>query len=266
MYSRFQDIHHALIGLGERYTDFDIVSKVLNSLTDEWERKVLAIEEANDLSTMKPEELIGNLMSYEVNMQAKKDQAQERKNVAFHAEKEESESEDEDLAFIAKNFKKFLRYRKGNKNGFKKNFLNKPSSSNIECFNCHKKGHMQKDCQEQMKENQKSFNNKNKKDKFKKKAFSVTWDDSDSSSSENDSDSDNEQANVCFMAQESEVNNLTFDDLIEVNTELLNTIKTLKKKLKETRENQNKAEFERDMLKDEKKILEEELEKFKNLI
>ena len=146
MYSRFQDIHHALIGLGERYTDFDIVSKVLNSLTDEWERKVLAIEEANDLSTMKPEELIGNLMSYEVNMQAKKDQAQERTNVAFHAEKEESESEDEDLAFIAKNFKKFLKYRKGNKNGFKKNVLNKPSSSNIECFNCHKKGNMHKDC------------------------------------------------------------------------------------------------------------------------
>jgi len=51
--------------------------------------------------------------------------------------REESESEDEDLPFIAKNFKKFLKYRKGNKNGFKKNFLNKPSSSNIECFNCH---------------------------------------------------------------------------------------------------------------------------------
>ena len=58
MYSRFQDIYHSLLGLGEKYTDFDIVSKILNSLTDEWERKVLAIEEANDLSTMKPEELI----------------------------------------------------------------------------------------------------------------------------------------------------------------------------------------------------------------
>src|SRR5574338_449696 len=133
---------------------------------------------------MKPEELIGNLMSYEVNMQAKKDQAQERNNVAFHAEKEESESEDEDLAFIAKNFKKFLRYRKENKNGFKNNFLNKPTSSNIECFNHHKKGHMHKDCPEQKKENQRTLNNKNKKEKFKKKAFSVIWDDSDSSSSE----------------------------------------------------------------------------------
>ena len=68
MYSRFQDILHALIGLGEKYSDFDIVSKVLNSLTDDWERKVLAIEEANDLSITKPEELIGNLMSYEVNL------------------------------------------------------------------------------------------------------------------------------------------------------------------------------------------------------
>ena len=55
MYSRFQDIHHALIGLGEKYTDFDIMSKVLNSLTDEWERKVLSIEKANELSTMTPE-------------------------------------------------------------------------------------------------------------------------------------------------------------------------------------------------------------------
>ena len=67
------------------------------------------------------------------------------------------------------------------------------------------------------------------------------------------------------MAQESEVSDLSYDDLIEVNTEFLNTIKILKKKLKETRENQNKAEFERDMLKDEKKYWKKNLKKFKNL-
>ena len=71
MYSRFQNIYNSLLGLGEKYSDFDIVSKNLNSLTDEWEKKVIAIEEANDLLTMKPEELIGNLMSYEVNLQTK---------------------------------------------------------------------------------------------------------------------------------------------------------------------------------------------------
>ena len=108
MYSRFQTIHHALIGLGQKYSDFDVVSTVLHSLTSEWEGKVLAIEEANDLSVMKPDELIGNLMSYEANLQARKEQKEEKKNVAFHVEKDENESdsEDEDLAFIAKGFKK----------------------------------------------------------------------------------------------------------------------------------------------------------------
>ena len=56
MYSRFQDIFHPLLALGETISDFDIVSKILNSLTNNWEWKVLAIEEASDISTLKPEE------------------------------------------------------------------------------------------------------------------------------------------------------------------------------------------------------------------
>ena len=84
------------------------MSKILNSLTDEWERKVITIEEANDLSTIKPEELIGNLMSYEVNLQARKVQAQDRKTIAFQVEKEDSDNEDDDdMAFLAKNFRNF---------------------------------------------------------------------------------------------------------------------------------------------------------------
>ena len=63
------------------------------------------------------------------------------------------------------------------------------------------------------------------------------------------------------MAQESDVSDLFYEDLIEVNSKFLNIIKILKKQLKETCENHNKAEFERDTLKDEKIILEEELEK-----
>ena len=34
-------------------------------------KKILTIEEANDISKITSEELIGNLMSYEVNLQAK---------------------------------------------------------------------------------------------------------------------------------------------------------------------------------------------------
>ena len=73
-----------------------------------------------------------------------------------------------------------------------------------------------------------------------------------------------EQTNKCFMAKDNEVSDLTFDDMIEINSELLDTLKSLKRKYKEALENQKKAEFERDMLKDEKKILEEELEKIQD--
>ena len=67
------------------------------------------------------------------------------------------------------------------------------------------------------------------------------------------------------MATENEVNDLTFDDMIEINSELLDTLKSIKRKYKEALENWRKAEFERDMLNDEKKILEEELGKLQDI-
>ena len=122
---------------------------------------------------------------------------------------------------------------------------------------------MQKDCPEQKKksENEKF---KHKKDKSKKRAFSVTWDDSDSSSSDSESDSDNEQANVCFMAKEDEVQIPTFEEVLDINVELMYKFKDVKRQCKQAQADLSRAEFERDMLKDEKKILEEELENFKN--
>ena len=68
MYCRFQDIVHSLIALGKGFSEEDQVRKILNSLTPEWDQKTLTIEEANDVSQMKIEELIGNLMSYEVQL------------------------------------------------------------------------------------------------------------------------------------------------------------------------------------------------------
>ena len=112
---------------------------------------------------------------------------------------------------------------------------------------------MKKDCPDRKKNN---F----KKDRFKKKqAFSVTWDDSESSSSDSDNDSDAEQANVCFMATNNNVSDFSFEDLLEINSELLDKFKIVKKECKETKEKLHRAEIEIDMLRDEKKILEEEL-------
>ena len=112
MYSRFQTIQHDLMALGVKFTNFDLVSRILNSLSQEWERKVLAIEEANDLSTLLVEELIGNLMSYEANLQARKEQNVEKKSIAFPAINENSDLDEEEIVFIAKNYNKFKKFRK----------------------------------------------------------------------------------------------------------------------------------------------------------
>ena len=80
MYSRFQDIVDYLISLGKEFSEEDQVRKILNSLTPERDQKTLAIEKANDISILKVEELIGNLMLYDVQMIKKREsEAYEKK-------------------------------------------------------------------------------------------------------------------------------------------------------------------------------------------
>ena len=56
-------ITNSLVALGKEYTQVEKVRKILRAFTSDWEKKT-AIEEANDLSTMSLENLIGNLMAY----------------------------------------------------------------------------------------------------------------------------------------------------------------------------------------------------------
>ena len=65
MITRFTNITNSLASLGKEYTQ---VKKVLRALTSDWEKKTTAIKEANDLSTMLSENLIGNSMAYEVQL------------------------------------------------------------------------------------------------------------------------------------------------------------------------------------------------------
>ena len=230
MYSRFQTIQHDLMALGVEFTNFDLISRILNSLTPEWERKVLAIEEANDLSTLLVEELIGNLMSYEANLQARKEQNIEKKCIAFPTINENSDLDEEEIVFITKNYNKIKKFRKMTK--FQKGGkFNSSNQTSIKCYECDQFEHMKKDCPK--------LNNDKRKNQFenfkKKKAFKVTWDDSESSSSsESDSESDGEQANVCFMAQTDEVcPDLSYDELLELSMELDDKFRQIKKLNKE---------------------------------
>jgi hypothetical protein len=71
MFTIMTTITNSLDALGRIYTNADIVSKILRSLSKTWEAKVMAIREANDLTKLSLEELIGSLMTHEITMKSK---------------------------------------------------------------------------------------------------------------------------------------------------------------------------------------------------
>ena len=69
MHTRFTNIVNSLNNLGREIKTLDVVLKILRSLPRSWEPKRIAIEEAQDLQRLTLEELIGSLLSYEVEKQ-----------------------------------------------------------------------------------------------------------------------------------------------------------------------------------------------------
>src|SRR3954471_3231625 len=96
MYTKFTDITNSLIGLGKTYSSVECVRKILLALTSDWEKKVTAIEEANDLSTLSVEYLIGNLMAYKVNLQEIRKKEYRKNSIAFKTIQEHDESNEDD--------------------------------------------------------------------------------------------------------------------------------------------------------------------------
>ena len=68
MFSRFMVMVNELESLGKTYTKVEKVMKILRSLPNKWETKVMAIQEAKDLTKLSLEKLIRSLMIYEINL------------------------------------------------------------------------------------------------------------------------------------------------------------------------------------------------------
>ncbi|KAL6325967.1 hypothetical protein AAG906_038459 [Vitis piasezkii] len=102
MFSRFLMIVNELEALGKTYTEVEKVMKILRSLPKKWETKVTAIQEAKDLTKLSLEELIGSLMTYEIELYNHQRVEESEKSIAFMAitnddEEEESESESDEV-------------------------------------------------------------------------------------------------------------------------------------------------------------------------
>jgi len=60
------DLANAFDTLGEKMSEEKLVRKILRSLPKRFDMKATAIEEAQDISEMKVEELIGSLQNFEI--------------------------------------------------------------------------------------------------------------------------------------------------------------------------------------------------------
>ncbi|XP_069145656.1 uncharacterized protein [Solanum lycopersicum] len=108
MITRFTTVVNKLISLGKVYTTEEQVDKVLRILPRSWEIKVTAIREAKDLTTMSLDELVGNLKTYEMNVD-KRSEGNKEKVLGLKATKsDESDIDDDDLALINRSSNKGL--------------------------------------------------------------------------------------------------------------------------------------------------------------
>ena len=116
-YGKLNEIVITKLNLGEKIEDAKVVRKILRSLLESFHAKVTAIEESKDLDEIKIQELIGSLQTYELGLPSHKSSKSlalktitERMDDSF--EKDDVEKK---VAFLAKNFRKFLKMKNSGK-------------------------------------------------------------------------------------------------------------------------------------------------------
>jgi hypothetical protein len=111
-----------MVSLEKTVSDVKLIRKILRSLPERFRINVTTIEESKDLESMKIEELVGSLQTYEYSLAPVK----KAKTIALKASKKkarvsfekDSNNEEEDaVAMLAKNFGRLMKNEK-----FKKKF------------------------------------------------------------------------------------------------------------------------------------------------
>ncbi|XP_065621228.1 uncharacterized protein LOC136064023 [Quercus suber] len=127
-YSKLNKVVVDKFNLGEKTEDSKIVRKILRSLPESFRAKVTAIEESKDLDDIKVEELVGSLQTYELSLPTqKKSKSLALKTIDERVVSHDSSNEDavdKDVAYLVKNFRKFLKLKNSGKSGDKGKFQN----------------------------------------------------------------------------------------------------------------------------------------------
>ncbi|XP_074306526.1 uncharacterized protein LOC141641776 [Silene latifolia] len=184
--SRFSSIVNEFKGLGREFEFEDIVRKILRSLSDKWQPKVTAIEEAKDLSKLSLNELMGSLMAHELSLTKRSGESFKARGFALKSTSSDEEDDgDDEQAMYSRNMADMINSHNPKKfnNANKKRFQKKRSYSTVVCFKCGKKGHSIKDCPKWNEFKSREKRDFAKKD-FKHKVMSAIWGVSDSDEDE----------------------------------------------------------------------------------
>ena len=125
-YSKLNEVVIGKFNLGEKIEDSKIVRKILRSLSESFYAKVTVIEKSKDLDDIKIQELIGSLQTYELSLPSqRKSKSLALKTINERVEAYNSSDEDiveKDVAYLVKNFRKFLKFKNNGKFGDKGKF------------------------------------------------------------------------------------------------------------------------------------------------
>ena len=223
-YSKLNEVVIGKFNLGEKTEDSKVVLKILHSLPESFRVKVTAIEESKDLNEIKVQELIGSLQTYELSLpNQRKSKSLTLKTIYERVKAHDSSDEDvveKDVAYLAKNFCKFLKFKNSGKFGDKGKFTNSgkekkdfkkregqefQSTQGVTCFECNGHDHFKKECPNYL--------------RSKGKTYATTLSDSDSSTSDSKDSCDEEGNFSAFMTiahvESSEDLNLLVQELGE---------------------------------------------------
>ncbi|XP_070035292.1 uncharacterized protein [Nicotiana tomentosiformis] len=148
MYTRFTTLTNELKYSGRIIPEEERVEKIhTRVLPITWESKITAIQESKNIATLPQDELIGNLTAYELRRQTMNMDVPKKESSLALRITEGSDLEDDEIAMITKDFKKYLRRGQGSSRSGSYSKAKVPEKqTNDGCYKCGKSDHHIKNC------------------------------------------------------------------------------------------------------------------------